>query len=70
MANAITGTKNPTGLIHRAVAHKLNRPQAASYQEAVKSETLMDIVKRDHGFYGYTLEEAIEVVTEAGYEVS
>jgi len=68
--NAIAGHKNPTGLVHRAVAHVQNRPQAASYQEVVKTEILLDIVKRVHGFYGYTLEEAIELLESKGYDIN
>ena len=69
MANAVRGAKNAPGLIARAIAHKQNRPQAASYQEVVKTETLRDVLSRVHGFYGFTLDEAVAVVTEAGYEL-
>ena len=66
MANAIRGGQNEAGLIARAIAHVQSKPQAASYQEVVKSESLLDVLSRVHGLYGYTLEEAIAVIKEAG----
>ena len=69
MGTVIRHQKNRIGLLHRATMWKQNRPQAASYQEVVKTESLVDVLKRCHGFYGYTLEEAIAVAKEAGYEV-